>query len=201
MGLLFLGVGTVLFSHIEWRKLTEFTVEKSWNLAANLTEKKTYRLIIESAEEWGELFSQGLFDEPQPVNLTITSPNNNVTKIRTKFYGLPPTNPLYKEGQPPTIVDVYYDTIDGSSLEIIPSTSEIQFTVKKGGNYTVQILQEGLAAREPPDEMCFAERVFESENVYRFSTLSGGSLCVIGCFISLWGYAGKSRVKRKKKLM
>lgn len=198
MGLSFLGVGNILFSQIKWKE-TEFRVERSWRLTADLMEMRTYGLFIESADEWGELFNQGLFDQPQPVNLTITSPNNGVTKIQVKFFGLPSSNPLYKEGQPPTIVDVYYFTVDSSSLEVISSASLIQFTVKKGGNYTVQVLKEGLAASDPPNQMYFAERIFESENIYRFSTLSGGSLCVTGCFISLWGYVKKGKVKKRKK--
>lgn len=200
MGLSFLGVGNVFFSRMVWKE-TEFRVERSWCFTADLLEMRVYGLFIESADEWGELFNQGLFDKPQPVNLTITSPNNGVTKIQVKFYGLPSQNPYYREGQPPAIVDVYYFTVDSSSLEVISSTSLIQFSVKKGGNYIVQVLQEseGLAARDPPNQMYFAERIFESENIYRFSTLSGGSLCVTGCFISLWGYVGKGKVKKRRK--
>lgn len=197
IGVTFLFVCEAFLRNVEQVKIAG--TEASWELQGNLTSGKTYMLFIVSAEEWGKLFNDGTFTEPQPVNITITSPEGGgVTIFQAFFFGLPSTSSLYQEGTPPAIVNVTYQIVDDSSLQVTASSAEIRFTVKRDGLYVVRVLQQLLAARDPPLEMLFYEEVFLNKDVYIFLVLSGGLLCIVGGVMSIWSIFGKGRVKRRR---
>jgi len=171
----------------------------SWILQANLTSDRTYLLYIESADEWGQLFQKGIFDKPQPVNISITSPDGGITKVQAMFYGLAEQTPLYPEGRPPQIVEVSYFEIDSSSLQPIFSSSNIIFKVKKGGTYTVTVLREGLASLDPPNQMMFYEETMINRKTYSTLVFCGGFLSVVGSSTSVWCIFKGKRSKTGKK--
>jgi len=202
LSLFLIGIICLIVADVKFKEVKFTTVitspPGSWEVTGNLTSKKTYVLDIESGDEWGELFKNGTLTSPQPVNVTITSPEGGVTKLQAFFYGLSTSSPYYQEGTPPIIVEVAYQTIDDSSLQVDGSTSQIRFTVKRDGAYIVQVLKEGLSSREPPNEMRFYEEVFLSKNVYDLLVLSGGLLCIVGGVISVWSIFRKESVRRKR---
>ena len=195
----FLIVGEVFFRNINYVEIAR-TPPVSWELQGNLTSGKTYMLFIESAEEWGKLFAEGMFDKPQPVNITITSPDSSgVTILQAFFFSLPPpSGSPFQEGTPPAIVNVTYQIVDDSSLQVTASSSEIRFTVRRTGLYVVRVLQQLLAVRDPPLEMLFYEEVVLNKDVYIFLVLSGGLLCIVGGVMSIWSIFWKGRVKRRR---
>ncbi|MEM1588843.1 MAG: hypothetical protein QW175_00295 [Candidatus Bathyarchaeia archaeon] len=203
--LFIIGAASVIYSEMFVKgvdyKEASVHVYSEWILKCNLTAGKTYMLYIESAEEWGMDFQKGVYDEPQPVNVTITSPEGGITKVRVMFYGLSESNPLYVEGRPPQIVDVEYFEVDESSLQTIPSTSKILLKTKRDGLYTVTVLREGLAHSYPPLEMFFYEEIVRNREAYSVLVHSGGVLCIIGVLFSVCGYfrRGKGKIKRKVK--
>ena len=197
IGVTFLFVGEAFFRNVAQVKTVG--TEVSWELQGNLTSGKTYILFIESAEEWGQLFNNGTFTEPQPVNITITSPEGGgVTIFQAFFYSVASTSPLYSEGTPPVIVNIAYQIVDDSSLQVTASLWQIRFTVKRDGLYVVRVLQQLLAARDPPLEMLFYEQVFLDKDIYTPLVLSGGPLCIVGGVMSIWSVFGKERVKRRR---
>jgi hypothetical protein len=190
-------VSEAFFRNVKFEEIAR--IEGSWDFQGNLTSGKTYILSIASSEEWGKLFNDGTFTEPQPVNITITSPEGgNVTILQAFFFGLPSTSSLYQEGTPPAIVNIEYQIVDDSSLQVTASSSQIRFTVRRTGLYVVRVLQQLLAARDPPLEMLFYEEVVLNKDGYIFLVLSGGLLCIVGGVMSIWSIFGKEKVKRRR---
>jgi len=196
-----IGVVCLIVGSVNLRNLTFLSVDVSsgeWELVGNLIGGRTYVLYIESSDEWGEPFKNGDFVEAQPVNVTITSPNGGVTKLQAFFYGLPSSSPYYKEGTPPAIVDVTYQLVDNSSLQVDAPSSRIRFNAKRDGNYTARVLEEGLWAKSPPNDMIFYEEVIPNKDLYTLLVLGGGLSAVGGGVGSVWGGLGKKSVKRTK---
>lgn len=201
LSLFLIGVICLVVAESEFKNVRLIPVIESigvWEIAGNMTSRKTYVLHIESGDAWGEPFKNGDFTSPQPVNVTITSPEGGVTKLQAFFFALSVSNPYYQEGEPPTIVEVRYQTVDYSSMQVDASSWRIRFTVKRDGPYTARVLKEGLWSTQPPNDMIFYEEVFESKDVYALLVLSGGLLCTVGGITSMWGVFAKESAKRKR---
>lgn len=196
IGIICLIVGGVNLRNVT---LTEVnTSSETWEVVGSLVGGRTYQLYIESGDAWGEPFAHGDFEDAQPINVTVYSPNGGLTKLQAFFYGLPTTSPYYREGTPPAMVDVVYQLVDNSSLQVDAPSSRIRFTAKKDGNYTVRVLEEGLWVKAPPNYMIFYEEVVLGKDLYTLLVLFGGLLSIGGGVISIWSALGKKHVKRRK---
>ncbi len=115
-----------------------------------------------------------------PVNVTITAPTGDVTALQAYYLGLETTNPLYKLGTPPAVVDVRYLNVDDAAMRVeIPST-EIRFIARQTGLYNVSVLQAGLWSTEPPDRIIYYEEVAPNREAYSILALGGGVLGTVG---------------------
>jgi hypothetical protein len=196
-GTICLAVGAVNLNNITLTPVSE-SLEK-WELVGNLKSGTTYVLYIESGDEWGEPFANGAFVDPQPVNVTLTSPDGGDIRLQAFFYGLAPTSPLYREGTPPTIVSVVYQSTDSSSLDVdTSSSSRIRFTVKKNDNFTARVLEPGSWVTTPPNYMMFFEEVTLNKQAYTLLVASGGLLAVIGLVTLIFTALAKGKTRRGK---
>jgi hypothetical protein len=196
IGLACLIVGEAVFNKASYVEVSGRT-ELSWELSGNLTSGKTYLLIIESGDKWGEPFRKGDIDYPVAVNITITSPDNSSTRLQAYFYGTQPASSYYQEVNL-AIVSVDYLSVDEDSLIVTEPSSQIRFTVKREGFYDVSILPQGLA-ETAPNWMAFYEEVNSDRNAYLNLVSSGGSMFVVGVLISVWSVTRKERINRKKR--
>jgi hypothetical protein len=196
VGTICLTVGAVNLSNVTLMSVTDSYGE--WEIVGNLKSGTTYVLYIESGDEWGEPFASGAFNDPQPVNVTLTSPDGGETSFQAFFYGMPPTDPYYKEGTPPTIVAVDYQDIDTSSLDVDESSSRIHFTAKKDGNYTARVLEQTSWINTPPLYMIFYEEVALNKQAYTILVSSGGLLAVVGVVAFVLNAFAKGKTKHRK---
>jgi hypothetical protein len=150
-----------------------------WSYARNLTSGRTYGVDIASSQDWGVPFASGSFTSAQPVNATITSPEGDVTRLQAFYWGEPATG-YFKMGTPPTIVEVEYLNVDDAGLTVDYFSSQIRFTVKQSGPYTVSVLQEGLWSKQPPDYILFFEMVAPNRETYTLLASGGGVVGTVG---------------------
>ncbi len=171
-----------------------------WRYALNLTRGETYRVDI-SGGNWGETFARGGYTSPQPLNVTITSPGGGITSLQAFYWSEPSGSPYYRAGTPPTIVDVTYQNVDDASLTVDSSSSEIVFTVKQGGSYTVGVPQNSgrfYTSKEPPDYIAFYEYVIANREIYSLLASGGGVAGTLGGVALIVGLFTGRGVKRKR---
>ena len=171
-----------------------------WSYALNLTRGETYRVDI-SGNNWGEVFASGGYTSPQPLNVTITSPEGGVTSLQAFYWSEPSSSPYYHAGTPPTIVSVAYENVDDASLTVDSSSSEIVFTVKQSGPYTVRVPQNGgrfYTSKQPPDYIAFYEYVIANRETYSLLASGGGVAGALGGVALIVGLFRGRGVKRKR---
>lgn len=151
-----------------------------WYYAENLTSGRTYRIDIVSSDDWGKPFGSGDFTTAQPVNVTITSPTGDVTALQAFYLGLQTSNPLYKLGTPPAVVDVRYQNVDDAAMRVEIPSSEIRFLARQTGLYNVSVLQAGLWSTQPPDRIIYYEEVAPNREAYSLLALGGGVFGTVG---------------------
>jgi hypothetical protein len=185
IGLILLLIGVVFLAIAETNlgnvKLVEVGLQDTvWYYATNLTSGRTYRIDIVSSDDWGKPFGDSTFTKAMPVNVTITSPTGGVTALQAYYLGLETTNPLYKLGTPPAIVDVVYQNVDDAAMRVEFPSSEIRFIAKQTGLYNVSVLQAGLWSKDPPDRIIYYEEVAPNRNAYSILAFGGGILGTVG---------------------
>jgi hypothetical protein len=185
IGLVLLLVGIVLLAvgEVNLRNVNIVEVGREndvWSYAINLTRGNWYGVDISASDDWGKPFGNGDFTKPMPVNVTITSPGNDTTRLQAFFYGLPSSSPYYKVGTPPTIVAVSYQNVDDVGLTADSLSAQIRFMPKQNGPYNVTVLKEGLWSTELPDYILFSEEVVSNREMYSLLTTGGGALCAVG---------------------
>jgi hypothetical protein len=198
IGLICLVFGEVKLSNVKLTSIGQSDYEV-WDFACNLTRGRTYMLYIESNDEWGVAFTQGAFDRPMPVNVTISSPEGGVTKLQAFFYGEASTNPLYKQGTPPAIVQVNYLNVDDVGLRPDTSSMQIRFNVEQSGSYAARVLREGLWSDTPPDFFIFYEESVQNGEIYSFTVAVGGVISIIGGVMLVVGIFRKEGTAHRKK--
>jgi hypothetical protein len=172
--------------------------EGSWEVAGHLSKDTTYVLRIESGDEWDKVFTKGDINVPQPVNVTIVSPDGGLTKLQAFFFGSPSTSPFVPQA-PTAIVEVKYIFVNSGSLKVEEESTLIRFTVKQGGTYKARVIEEELKwATGPPLEMIFFEEFAENRDFYMFIRSVGGVLCSVGVIVSIWGAVTTKRIRVKK---
>lgn len=196
LGLTLLTVGS--FRNVKLELIKKTT--ESWEVSENLAEGNTYVLDIRSSSQWRDDWTGGGYEESQPVDVVIISPNGGTTKLQAFFYALPPTSSWYKSTFP-SLVHVEYGSVDSDSIEVDESYPQVRFTIKRGGIYTARIIEESLYwAIGSPREMIFFKEVFENQNLNPVFLQGSGLVCLfIGFVISAWGASKKEKIKRKKK--
>lgn len=200
MGLVTIVVGDMGLKNIKLEVVARS--ENSWEVTGCLFKGTTYVLRIESGDEWDKMFTKGGLSVPQPVNVTIVSPEGSLTKLQAFFFGIPSTSP-YVPQAPTTIVEVKYVFIDSDSLKVEEESTLIRFTVKKEGTYTARVIEEELKwATGPPLEMIFFKEFVENGDFYMFIRLVGGVISSAGFVVSIFGTATtkKSRLRKEKIL-
>lgn len=178
IGVVFLVIGEVNLGNV--KSVEVGLQDRVWYYAENLTAGRTYWIDIVSSDDWGRPFGSGDFTTAQPVNVTITSPTGDVTALQAYYWGLATTNPLYKLGTPPAVVDVRYQNVDDAAVRVEIPSSEIRFVVKVTGLYNVSVLQAGLWSTDPPDRIIYYEEVAPNRETYSILALGGGVLGTVG---------------------
>ena len=180
--LLLVGVVCLIVAEINLANVKNVQIGQQysvWSYSCNLTGGGTYGVQIQSSQDWGVPFASGEFSYPQPVNVTITSPDGGVTHLQAFFWGQGASG-YYKEGTPPTIQYVTYQNVDDASLTVDSASSKIRFTVKQSGPYTVTVLQDGLWSTHPPSYILFFEAVASSGETYSLLASGGGVVSILG---------------------
>lgn len=177
-GLVFVVIGEVNLGNVKYVQVG--LQNTAWYYAQNLTSGRTYRIDIVSSDDWGKPFGSGSFTTAMPVNVTITSPTGGVTALQAFYLGLQTTNPLYKLGTPPAVVDVVYQNVDDAALRVEVPSSEIRFIARQSGLYNVSVLQAGLWSTQPPDQIIYYEEVAPNRDAYSILAFGGGVLGTVG---------------------
>jgi hypothetical protein len=199
--LVLLGFGSI--KRVRLEEIASATA--SWEISKNLMKGHTYVFDVFSSYEWREDYAQGGYEDAQPVDVVIISPNGSETKLQAFFYAyIPSTDFGYREI--PKIIRVEYGSTDSRSLDVDKSYRQVRFTVIKEGNYTARVIEETLYwAIGPPKEMVFEEEVVEDQNLFMNILQSSGLMCLFtGVVISVWmaradKKVGIERNKRVKK--
>jgi len=171
----------------------------AWSDACNLTNGNTYRIDI-SGNNWGSGFAASNFANPQPLNVTITSPGGGVTTLQAFYWGEAASG-MSKEGTPPTMISVTYLNIDDSGLTVDPTSPKIVITAKQTGLYNVSVPQKGglfYTSKEPPDFIAFYEYVIPSRETYSLLAAGGGGIAALGGITFVVSLFRKSPAKRKR---
>lgn len=172
-----------------------------WEISVSLEKESTYILDIMSSAYWRDDYTDGAYEEPQPVDLVIISPDGGETKLQAFFLARLPTSPYYKATFP-SLVYVEYESVDSDSLEVDRDYPRVRFTVKQDGNYTARIFSDTLSwYTGPPREIIIYKEVVENQSMYPIFLQSGGILCLAGVVISILGVRAhkKSRFKKRKQ--
>jgi len=198
LGIICIIVGAVNLANVKSVEVADNKNQPSeWYFAANLTRGNSYWVYIEANAVWGEPFNNGAFTTPQPVDVTITSPGGGITSLQAYFYGLSTSNPDYREGTPPAIVEVTYENVDSSSLSVIGTSGTISFSVEESGIYTVRVLNEDWIST-PPDFFVFYKDVSSNSGTYTLLASAGGVLSVFGGITFVMSIFRKEQVKHKR---
>ena len=199
---LLLGIVCVTVGAVNLQNVTSVDVGDNkipgltWYYTCNLTSGDSYWLYIEANTVWGEAFQDGAFTSPQPVNVTITSPGGGVTSLQAYFYSESSSSSYYREGTPPAIVGVTYESVD-NSLSVDPNSNKISFSVKDSGTYNVSVLDMGWIDT-PPDFFVFYKVVSPNSGNYTLLASSGGVLGIFGGVILVVSMFGKEGVRHKR---
>jgi hypothetical protein len=195
IGVVCLAVGAVNLANV---KTVQAGIQYSvWSYTCNLTGGNTYGVNIESGDNWSAPWSSGAWDTAHPVNVTITSPNGDVTALQAFYYG-EATSGLYKQGTPASIVTVQYMNVDYASLTVDYLASEIRFTVKQSGLFTVTVLQDGLWSTQPPSYILFFQLVAPNSETYSLLESLGGVVATVGGITFIVGlFRGRDQKHRK----
>jgi hypothetical protein len=169
-----------------------------WSCSFNLTRGKTYRINILASPKWGQDFASARFEEAQPVNVTITSETGGVTRLQTFFLGLLPESPQYKEGTPPTIIDVRYQNVDDANVRVITPNTKIEIIPKQTGVYTIRVLEEGLWSTGPPDYFALIEKYTPDNDFYTVLSFCGGIIGIAGGVTYVASIFRKGKMNPKK---
>lgn len=200
IGLILIAIGSVGLRNVRLDPVAVSEYEV-WDLSAYLTRGKTYVLYVEYGIEWGASFVLGHLEMPQPVNLTLVSPNGGETKFQAFFYGELPSSPYIGQASL-AIVDVKYFNVDYSCLDVDESSSKIRFHIKESGNYTVRVIAEELKwTTGPPEQLIFYEEVPENRDFYILFIEVGGPLLLLGVIFSTWGFKATKKLKVKRKIL
>jgi len=210
LGLAIIVVGLVLlgFSSVKGKKLEVISSStNSWEVSGNLTLGHSYVMDIYSSYQWRDDWTiAGGYDNPQPVDVEIISPDGNNTMLQAFFYATAPVRASnYTVPSPmPTMIRVEYSSVDHDSIIVDTSYSQVRFAVKEGGNYTSRILTvDGYNltwTSGPPREMVFEEEVAEDlSSLTNLFEASGLVSLLTGVVVSVWtARTGKKpRIKRK----
>jgi hypothetical protein len=168
----------------------------------NLEEKSTYILDILSSEAWRDDYTAGAYDTPQPVEIIITSPSGNETRLLAFFYARLSSSPYYKSTFP-SFIEVEYVKVDSQSLEVDEYYPQVRFTVKHGGNYQAHIVEQTLNwTTGPPKEIQLYKEVVENQKAQAFFLQSGGILSFTGLLTCIYGARAtpKLRIKKRRNL-
>jgi hypothetical protein len=208
LAIMLVGLGLLGFGSVRSKKLEQLTSStNSWEVSGNLTRGHTYVMDILSSYKWRDdwTLADG-YDNPQPVDVEIISPDGNKTELKAYFYATAPiVGPNYTVPSPrPSFVEVQYASVDDDSLAVDYSYPQARFTVKKEGNYTAKIIpitDEILTwTSGPPSEMVFEEEIIENPTSFTNLLEGSGVVCLFtGAVVSVWmARAGKrTRIKRK----
>jgi hypothetical protein len=205
-GLTILLTGLVLLSIGSVRSvtLTKLTVtSNSWQVSQNLTEGHTYVLDIYSSAKWRDDWdAAGGYDNPQPVEVVIISPDGGETELQAFFYAEVPSSsgPYGVRGALPSFVQVEYKSVDYDSLHVDASYPQARFIVEIGGNYTAEIVEKTLNwTSGPPEKMIFEEEITENPNLFTSLLESSGVACLFtGAIISAWGARASKKISIKQ---
>lgn len=169
-----------------------------WTCSFDLTRGKTYRIDILADNRWGKMYAAAGFTYAQPVNVTITSPSGTATSLQAFFYSLPPDNPFYKEGTPPTTIDIKYQNVDDTDFRVITPSTKINIMIKQGGNYTFQVWKESVWTDTPPNYFALIEESVPDGGVYSLMAFSGGIAVTAGGVIYIANVFKRGQLKQKK---
>lgn len=199
-GLVLLGVSSI--RSVKLKEIASSTA--SWEVSENLMKGHTYVFDIYSSYTWRDDYTMGGYEDAQPVDVVIISPNENETSLQAFFFAvLPPLGSYYKSTLP-SLVHVEYRSVDSRSLDVDKSYPQVRFTVIREGNYTARVIEETLDwAIGPPKEMVFKEEVIENQNLFTNLLQSSGVACLLtGVVVSVWmaRASKKIRIKRNKKV-
>jgi hypothetical protein len=197
IGVIFLVIGEVNLAN---SYQTQVNLQYSaWSDVCNLTNGNTYQIDI-SGNDWGSGFAASNFANPQPLNVTITSPGGGVTSLQAFYWGEAASGD-YRGGTPPTMISVTYLNVDDSGLTVDPTSPKIVITAKQTGLYNVSVPQNGglfYTSKQPPDFIAFYVYVIPSKETYSLLTASGGGIAALGGVTFIVSLFRKQPVKRKR---
>lgn len=198
-GLILLGIGST--RNVRLEQIT--STSASWEVSENLMKGHTYVFDIYSSYEWRDDYTAGGYEDPQPVEVVMISPDGGETKLQAFFLAKLPSVSWYKSTLP-SLVHVEYRSVDSDSLDVDESYPQVRFTVIRGGNYTARVIEETLNwTIGPPGKMIFKEEVIENQNLFTNPLQSSGVACLFtGVVISVWmaRASKKIRIKRNRKV-
>lgn len=197
IGLVFLAISSYLqnFNLVLAKKISN-----SLELSATLEEKHTYVLDILSSEVWRDDYTAGLYEAAQPVEIVITSPNGNETRLLAFFLARLPSSSSYKSTLP-TLVRVEYLSVDMQSLVVDKYYPRVRITIRQGGDYQFRIIEQTLNwTSGPPKEIQLYKEVVERQGSQAFLIQTGGILSMVGLVVSIYGVrtTKKLRIRRKE---
>lgn len=195
LGLVIVAVGSVMRNV---QKVKVDSIPNSWELDFNLTKKNIYIVDIFSSTKWRDDYTSGYYEDPQPVDVVIKSPNGNETTLKAYFLARLPTSP-WMQSSFPSLVYVEYLNVDSDNLDVDEDYPQIRFVVKQDGVYTVRVIEETLGwTTGPPREIVLYKEVTES--LFSLITASGGALLLVGVVLSAFGLRVKEKRVTAKKI-
>jgi hypothetical protein len=172
----------------------------SLEISAILEEKKTYVLDIISSEVWRDDYTAGWYETAQPVEIMITSPNGNKTKLLAYFLARLPSSSVYKSTLP-TLVRVEYLSVDIQSLDVDKYYPRVRITTKQGGYYQFHIIEQTLNwTSGPPREIQIYKEVVEIQESQALFLQCGGVLSIVGFLISIYGARATKKLRIRKRI-
>ncbi|MEM3731306.1 MAG: hypothetical protein QW667_03620 [Candidatus Bathyarchaeia archaeon] len=176
-------------------------VSNSLGMSAILEEKKTYVLDIISSEAWRDDYTAGWYEEAQPVEIVITSPNGNRTRLLAYFLARLPTSSAYKSTLP-TLVGVEYLSVDFHSLDVDKYYPRVRITIKQGGYYQFNIVEQTLNwTSGPPREIQLYREVVEIQESQALFLQCGSVLSIVGFATSVYGARAAKKLRTKKRVI
>lgn len=204
-GIVFLLIGLaflIVSSYLQdIKQVLVNSTSDGWEISANLEEGKTYVLDIVSSNKWRTDYTGADVDVEQPVDMVITSPDGNETKLQAFLYAQLPSSAYYQSTLP-VVVYVEYASVDSYSLQVDEHYPRVRFTTKQGGNYTAHIIEQTLNwTSGPPEKITVYIEVLEDQNSRGLFIQGGGILSISGVAVSVYGIrtTKKLKVRRRKK--